>query len=417
MNPPTHHDETATHDAAQHPHPVRIMTVAPHSGRIPHFAARHITEPLPDSLAPGTYTLTVIIPAYNEGDAIRNVIVKIRELRPEAEILVVDDGSRDNTSEVAHAAGARVIRHPYNKGNGAAVKTGLRNARGEVVLLLDADGQHPPEDINSVLEGIGDYDLVVGARGRDSESAKVRDIGNFVFNHLATYLSGHEIPDLTSGFRAMKRDLIMEFIHLLPNLYSYPTTSTLAFLKAGYNVKFVPIRARRGTGRSNTKIVRDGTRAIVIILRMITLFAPMKIFLPISAVLFLLGVIYGFANIFLFGINRIPNGSALLIMSSLFIFLFGLISEQIAAMRFENSQRPRPTAQSLHPWEWNSVPEEDGQSEAEARGQETPVEQDGISSDHQDNDAKLAPSAPATVGDIQEQNPQAGVSAGPGNQP
>jgi glycosyltransferase involved in cell wall biosynthesis len=332
--------------------------VAPHSTRIEHQAVRAITEPLPDmppstATYPDSFTLTVIIPAYNEGDAVHKVIGKIRELRPGAEILVVDDGSSDNTADVARDAGARVISHPYNKGNGAAVKTGLRNAHGEVVLLLDADGQHPPEDINRVLEGIGRYDLVVGARGRESESSKVRDLGNFVFNHLASYLSGHEIPDLTSGFRAMKRDLIMEFIHLLPNLYSYPTTSTLAFLKAGYNVDFVPITARRGTGRSNTKILRDGVRAIVIILRMITLFAPMKIFLPISAVLFVLGIVYGFANIFLFGINRIPNGSVLLIMSSLFIFLFGLISEQIAAMRFENSQRPRPVSQSLHPWEWH----------------------------------------------------------------
>jgi glycosyltransferase involved in cell wall biosynthesis len=290
----------------------------------------------------------VIIPAFNEGDAIHRVIGKTRELRPDAEILVVDDGSKDNTSEVAREAGARVIRHPYNKGNGAAVKTGLRNARGEVVLLLDADGQHPPEDIERVLAGIGEYDLVVGARTRDSESAKIRDLGNFVFNNLATYLSGHQIPDLTSGFRAMKRELILEFIHLLPNLYSYPTTSTLAFLKAGYNVQFVPIRARKGTGRSNTKILRDGTRAIVIILRMITLFAPMKIFLPISAVLFVLGVLYGLGNIFLFGMNRIPNGSVLLIMSSLFIFLFGLISEQIAAMRFESSQRPVALTYDVH---------------------------------------------------------------------
>jgi hypothetical protein len=205
-----------------------------------------------------------------------------------------------------------------------------------------------------VLAGIGEYDLVVGARTRDSESARIRDIGNFIFNNLATYLSGHEIPDLTSGFRAMKRDLILEFIHLLPNLYSYPTTSTLAFLKAGYNVQFVPIRARKGTGRSNTKILRDGVRAIVIILRMITLFAPMKIFLPVSAVLFVAGIVYGLANIFLFGINRIPNGSVLLIMSSLFIFLFGLISEQIAAMRFENSQRPRSRVESLHAQDWDA---------------------------------------------------------------
>lgn len=292
------------------------------------------------------YTLTFVIPAYNEGDAVGYVIQKIRELRPNAEILVVDDGSRDNTAEAARAAGAKVVRHPYNKGNGAAVKTGLRNATGEVVLLLDADGQHPPEDIERVLAPIGEYDLVVGARTRNSESAWVRDFGNAIFNNLATYLSGRRIPDLTSGFRAMKRDHIMEFIHLLPNLYSYPTTSTLAFIKAGYNVQFVPVRARKGTGRSNTKILRDGTRAVVIILRMITLFSPMKIFLPVSAILFLLGVVYGLLNIFLWHVNRIPNGSVLLIMSSLFIFLFGLISEQIAAMRFESSQR----AGATHEW-------------------------------------------------------------------
>ena len=317
-------------------------------------------ESVPEVLAPErslpAYTLTVIIPAFNEGDAIHKVIGKVKELRPEAEVLVVDDGSLDNTTEVARAAGARVIRHPYNKGNGAAVKTGLRNAQGEVVLLLDADGQHPPEDIERVLAEIGEYDLVVGARTRDSESAWIRDVGNALFNNLATYLSGRKIPDLTSGFRAMKRDMIMEFIHLLPNLYSYPTTSTLAFLKAGYNVQFVPIRARKGTGRSNTKIVRDGVRAVVIILRMITLFAPMKIFLPVSAALFVLGVLYGMVNIFFWEAGRIPNGSVLLIMSSLFIFLFGLISEQIAAMRFESSQRPgRP---------WERAAEEDAREES-----------------------------------------------------
>jgi len=361
-------------ESSQQPRPVPLVNVAPHADRVEHQSMRGITEPLPDiasgpAIYPDSFTLTVIIPAFNEGDAIHKVIGKIRELRPGAEILVIDDGSSDNTADVAAEAGARVIKHPYNKGNGAAVKTGLRNAHGEVVLLLDADGQHPPEDIDRVLAGIGRYDLVVGARVRESESAKVRDLGNFIFNHLASYLSGHEIPDLTSGFRAMKRDLIMEFIHLLPNLYSYPTTSTLAFLKAGYNVDFVPITARRGTGRSNTKILRDGVRAVVIILRRITLFAPMKIFLPVSAVLFVLGIVYGFANIFLFGINRIPNGSVLLIMSSLFIFLFGLISEQIAAMRFENSQRPRPVAQSLHPWEWNQgARDEDAHADASQDG-------------------------------------------------
>jgi glycosyltransferase involved in cell wall biosynthesis len=308
----------------------------------PTIEAPALVERVAEPQAPSEhspYTLSVIIPAYSEGDSVHRVIDKIREMRPQAEIIVVDDGSPDDTARVAREAGARVIRHPYNKGNGAAVKTGLRAATGDVVLLLDADGQHPPEDIDNVLAPIGEYDLVVGARTRDSESAWIRNVGNSVFNGLATYLSGRPIPDLTSGFRAMKRAQIMEFIHLLPNLYSYPTTSTLAFIKAGYNVKFVPIRARKGTGRSNTRILRDGVRAIVIILRMITLFAPMKIFLPISIGLFVLGVIYGLWNIFLVNINRIPNGSVLLILSALFIFLFGLISEQIAAMRFESSQR------------------------------------------------------------------------------
>ncbi|HST06485.1 MAG TPA: glycosyltransferase [Chloroflexia bacterium] len=333
----------------------RPVSVAPHEGRIPHHALKEIEiaanpQPQDTQVSQADYTLTVIIPAYNEGDAVDKVIYKIRELRPRAEIIVVDDGSKDNTSDTARRAGARVIRHPYNKGNGAAVKTGLRAAHGDVVLLLDADGQHPPEDIEKVLKPIGEYDLVVGARVKQSESAMIRDIGNGIFNNLASYLAGRDIPDLTSGFRAMKREMIMEFIHLLPNLYSYPTTSTLAFLKAGYNVEFVPIKARKGTGRSNTRILRDGVRAIVIILRIITLFAPMKIFLPASITLFVLGVLYGLANIFLAGINRIPNGSVLLILSSLFIFLFGLISEQIAAMRFESSQRPRVQGD----WDWNA---------------------------------------------------------------
>ena len=327
----------------------RPIAVAPHTGRIPHHALKELelatgtspSQAVPVEAETYHYTLSVIIPAFNEGDSVDRVIGKIRELRPQAEIIVVDDGSKDNTSDTARRAGARVIRHPYNKGNGAAVKTGLRAAHGDVVLLLDADGQHPPEDIEKVLAPIGEYDLVVGARTRQSDSAFIRNVGNAIFNGLASYLAGRDIPDLTSGFRAMKRDMIMEFIHLLPNLYSYPTTSTLAFLKAGYNVRFEPIVARRGTGRSNTRIIRDGIRAIVIILRIITLFAPMKVFLPVSIALFLGGVIYGLTNIFFFGINRIPNGSVLLILSSLFIFLFGLISEQIAAMRFESSQRPR----------------------------------------------------------------------------
>ncbi|MGI8588792.1 MAG: glycosyltransferase family 2 protein [Chloroflexia bacterium] len=292
--------------------------------------------------------LSVIIPAYNEGEAIGSVLEKIRRLKPAAEVIVVDDGSSDNTAEAALAHGARVVRHPYNKGNGAAVKSGLRAAGGEVVLLLDADGQHQPEDIERVLAGIGEYDLVVGARTMGTSRGLLRDLGNAFFNRLASYLVGRDIPDLTSGFRAMRHPLIMEFIHLLPNGYSYPTTSTLSFIKAGYNVQFVPIRARKASGKSQIKLVRDGTKFIVIILRIVTLFSPMKVFLPLSALIFLLGLSYGIWNFALHASHRIPNGVVLLLMSSVFVFLFGLISEQIAAMRFESTQRVlverRPTS-------------------------------------------------------------------------
>jgi glycosyltransferase involved in cell wall biosynthesis len=283
--------------------------------------------------------LSVIIPAYNEGDSISYVLGKTRALKPAAEIIVVDDGSSDNTAAAALAGGARVVRHPYNKGNGAAIKSGLRAASGDVVLMLDADGQHQPEDIERLLAGIGEYDLVVGARTLGANRGLIRDAGNAFFNRLASYMVGRPIPDLTSGFRAMRRPLIMEFIHLLPNGYSYPTTSTLSFIKAGYSVQFVPIEARKAAGKSQIKILKDGTKFVVIIFRIVTLFSPMRVFLPLSALLFLLGLIYAVGNVTLAADHRIPNGAVIMLMVSIFCFLFGLISEQIAAMRFENTQR------------------------------------------------------------------------------
>jgi glycosyltransferase involved in cell wall biosynthesis len=308
----------------------------------PPIAPEGVFQPTPERpIGPDGRGLSVIIPAFNEGESIGVILGKIRQLKPAAEVLVVDDGSADNTAAVAAACGARVVRHPYNKGNGAAIKSGLRAARGAVVLMLDADGQHQPEDIERVLAEIGEYDLVVGARTLGAARGLVRDLGNGFFNRLASYLVGRPIPDLTSGFRAMRRPLIMEFIHLLPNGYSYPTTSTLAFIKAGYNLQFVPIRARKAAGKSQIKIIRDGTKFVVIILRIITLFSPMKVILPVSLVVFLLGLIYGLGNFFLAD-HRIPNGAVIMLMTSIFIFLFGLISEQIAAMRFESTQRPPP---------------------------------------------------------------------------
>lgn len=288
--------------------------------------------------------LTIVIPAYNEAAVIGKVIARTRATKPSCDIVVVDDGSTDGTAQVAEQAGARVVRHPYNKGNGAAVKTGIRAARGEVVLLLDADGQHSPEDINRLLEHMGPYDLVVGARTSGSQGSTHRNFANWVYNSLASYLVEMKVPDLTSGFRCFKRDKVMEFLHLLPNGFSYPTTTTMSFIKSGYNVQFVPIQAKKRVGKSKIRIWRDGVKFITIILKIITLFNPIKVFLPIAAVWFLAGMVYGMANVFTQG--KIPNGAVLLISMSVIIFLSGLISEQIASLRFERTSAASMSAPS-----------------------------------------------------------------------
>lgn len=292
--------------------------------------------------------LTIVIPAYNEEANIRKVVGRVKAAKPNCEVLVIDDGSTDRTAVEAESAGARVVRHPYNKGNGASVKTGIRAAKGEVIQLLDADGQHSPEEIDRLLEYIGPYDLVVGARTRESDTSSLRDLGNWVFKTLASYLVEMKVPDPTSGFRCFKRDKVLEFMHLLPNQYSYPTTTTMSFIKAGYNVKHVPIKfERRMGGKSHLRPWRDGIKFITIILKMITLFNPIKVFMPLALIWFLTGAIYGLVNFFLNG--KIPNGSVLLISVSVLIFLTGLISEQIASLRFERSSTrdfgpPSPTA-------------------------------------------------------------------------
>lgn len=272
--------------------------------------------------------VSVVLPAYNEEQGIGGVVEALRAGQDWLEILVVDDGSTDATSERAKAAGARVVRHPYNKGNGAAVKTGIREARGEVVLLLDADGQHDPADAIEIVGSVGRYDMVIGARAA-RDQLRLRALGNAVFKTLASWLSGRPILDLTSGFRAARRDRLLEFLPLLPNGFSYPTTSCLAFLKAGYDVAFVPVRARRRLGRSKIRPLRDGVRFLLIILKIVTLYSPLKVFFPVSAVSFLLGLGYGIWNVIVHG--KIPMGSALLIQLAVVVFLFGLVSEQIAA--------------------------------------------------------------------------------------
>jgi len=270
---------------------------------------------------------SVVIPAFDEEAGIEAVL---RGLAGHGflEILVVDDGSGDQTAARAEAAGARVVRHPYNKGNGAAVKTGIREARGEFVLLLDADGQHDPGDVAALLGPAGRYDMVIGARSAHDQTA-MRAAGNAVFKAFASWLSERPIADLTSGFRIARRARLLEILPLLPNSFSYPTTSCLAFLKAGLNVTFVPVRARPRVGTSKIHPLRDGVRFLLIILKIVTQYSPLKVFFPIAASAFLLGGAYGVWNVLAHG--KIPMGSALLIQLAVVVFLFGLISEQIAS--------------------------------------------------------------------------------------
>jgi glycosyltransferase involved in cell wall biosynthesis len=273
--------------------------------------------------------VSVIIPAFNEEGGIAAVVHGIVGQGGFHEILVVDDGSTDRTAELAGAAGARVLRHPYNKGNGAAVKTGIREARAGVVLLMDADSQHDPAEIAKVIAPVGPYDLVIGAR-RARDQGLVRAFGNLVFQALAGWLTGRPIPDLTSGFRAARRDRLLEILHLLPNGFSYPTTSCLAFLKAGHNVTFIPITARRRVGRSKINVLRDGLLFLLIIFKVVTLYSPLRVFFPIAVAAFATGAAYGVWNVWWVD-GKIPMGAALLIQLAVVVFLFGLISEQIAS--------------------------------------------------------------------------------------
>ena len=280
--------------------------------------------------------VSIVIPAYNEGAVIADVVASLTAAAAWREIIVVDDGSKDETSARAAAAGARVVRHPYNKGNGAAVKTGIRAAAGDYVMIVDGDGQHHGDDAVRLAARLGEYDLVIGARSGMTQATWARRLGNGALNWLASYLTGRDIPDLTSGFRAARREQLREFIHLLPNGFSTPTTTTLAFIKAGYNVTFEPAEARPRVGTSKIRLARDGVRFLLIILRIVTLFSPLRVFLPISLASFAVGA--GYAAWTIATQSHVTNSSVLLIMLAVIVFLVGLVSEQISALRFEGRQ-------------------------------------------------------------------------------
>jgi glycosyltransferase involved in cell wall biosynthesis len=286
-------------------------------------------------------TFSIIIPAYHEADAIASVVKRAHQVMSKLEhpyeIIVVDDGSRDATSKRACDGGARVISHPYNIGNGAAVKTGIRNARGNVLVMLDGDGQHAPEDIPRLLEKLGPYDMVVGARKHASDTDIHRDIANSIYNWFASYVCGRKIEDLTSGFRAIKADIARGFVYLLPNTFSYPTTITLATVRSGYSLTYVPIKTVRRVGRSKIKLLRDGSRFLLIILKVATLFSPLKVFVPASVLMFLLGFGYGLFKVIVLG-SRYGPTSAMLMTMSVLVFLVGLVSEQVTQLRFDRSE-------------------------------------------------------------------------------
>lgn len=282
--------------------------------------------------------VSVVIPAYNEQDAVGTVVRDVLAHMPDlAEVIVVDDGSADQTADMAEAAGATVIRSPYNKGNGAAVKTGIRRASGDVVIMMDGDGQHSAADAVRLLDPIRQgHDMAVGARNFGSQAGLHRGLANWLYNTLASYVAGHRIPDLTSGFRAIRRDVARRFLYLLPNTFSYPSTITMALFRAGFSVAYVPIEAAQRVGRSKISYLRDGTRFLIIITKIATLFAPIKVFLPLAAGFFLAGLGW-YAHTYFIS-HRFTNMSAFAMLFGIQLFLLGFIAEQIAQLRFDRSE-------------------------------------------------------------------------------
>jgi glycosyltransferase involved in cell wall biosynthesis len=284
--------------------------------------------------------VSVVIPAYNEEPVIRQVVMQIKQVLNNCgypyEILVIDDGSTDNTAEEATLGGAVALRRPYNIGNGAAVKHGIRHASGDVILLMDGDGQHNPADIPRLLSEIDRYEMIVGARTSESDTELHRDLANGLYNRLASYVVGYQVKDLTSGFRAIQAQVAKKIVYLLPNGYSYPSTSTVVLFRSGYSVKYVPIKTAARVGQSKIRLLRDGLGFLLILLRIAVLFVPMRIFLPLSAVIFLPGFFYAIYRLALGRSWTLPI--VISITVGLLIFALGLISAQISLLRMDRSE-------------------------------------------------------------------------------
>jgi glycosyltransferase involved in cell wall biosynthesis len=281
--------------------------------------------------------ISIVLPAKNEAAALESLLPRLRAAQPDAEILVVDDGSTDASAQVCAGHAVTVLRQPYSMGNGAAIKRGARAAKGEILVFMDGDGQHDPADIARLAARIDDgFDMVVGARDWGGQAGVGRGMANAFYNWLASRMTGHKVADLTSGFRAVRADKFREFLHLLPNGFSYPTTSTMAFFRSAYAVDYVPITAAHRVGKSHIKPLRDGLRFLLIIFKIATLYSPLKLFVPASVVFFLLGLcnyLYTYINA-----HRLTNMSVLLFSASVIVFLIGLISEQITALTYRRNE-------------------------------------------------------------------------------
>ena len=281
-------------------------------------------------------SLSIVIPAKNESGAIGTVVTTALEKFPDAEIIVVDDGSGDDTAAVASAAGAKVISHPESLGNGAAVKSGARAATGDLIAFMDGDGQHDAGELDPLIQRLDDgFEMAIGARDTGSHASIGRLFANGLYNSIASMLTGRKILDLTSGFRVARAEKFKQFLYLLPNGFSYPTTITMAFLRSGYPIVFEPIFAAKRVGKSHIRPIRDGVRFLVIIFKVATLYSPLKVFLPASFLFFVTGAgYYAFTYI---TAARFTNMSMLMISAAVIIFLIGLISEQITALTYSRS--------------------------------------------------------------------------------
>lgn len=284
------------------------------------------------------HVFSIILPSKNEAGGLKEMLPRLRNLYSHSEIIVVNDGSTDNTLDICKKYNAKCVSHKYSIGNGAAIKTGARTANGEILIFMDADGQHRPEDIPALLDMLSQgYDMVVGARSRKSQAGVHRAAANGFYNKLASWMTNQEILDLTSGFRAVKASKFKKFLYLLPNGFSYPTTITMSFFRAGLNVGYVPIETDKRVGNSHIRLFRDGARFLLIIFKVGTLYSPLKLFLPISISFFVLGLSYYIYTFLSFG--RFTNMSALLFITSVLIFLIGLVSEQITALNYKDSDK------------------------------------------------------------------------------